>query len=96
METTLCIISALLSALALLISLLIAVVSLRLGKGLVVTVAMQSPPPATALTPDIVTKKVAELQAQLDEALAKEQKQPTLDDFLGNLNSIMLGGTEHD
>lgn len=91
MTEILCTVAVLMSALSLIIALVGALMTLRLGKGLTVHV-VTTQPDHPAPTVDEIAARVQRLQAEADKARKEEDRRIGFDEILSNLNEIMLGG----
>lgn len=89
-----CIVAVLMSALSLIIALVGAVMTLRLGKGLTVHVITAQAQPAVP-TAEEIAKHLQIKQAEADKARQEATQQSGLDDAIKMLNEIMLGGVDN-
>lgn len=91
-----CILALLMSALSLIIALVGAVFTLRLGKGLTVHVVTTQPQVPPGPTAEEIAAKVRQLQAEADKVTKEAEQKAGFDELLAGLNEIMLGGPIHE
>lgn len=91
-----CILALLMSALSLIIALVGAIFTLRLGKGLTVHVVTTQPPIPPGPTAEEIAAKVQKLQTEADKAAKEAEQKAGFDELLAGFNEIMLGGVGHE
>ena len=91
-----CILALLMSSISLIVALVGAVFTLRIGKGLTVHVVTTQPSAPPVPSAKEIAAKVAQLQVEADKATKESEHRTGFDELLAGINDIMLGGVSHE
>lgn len=100
MNDLLAILALLLSALSFIVAIVGLILVVKLNKGIHVNVSMPPPPQPAQAAPDQMTEllaRITQLQQVADKQFderSRDDKTPSYDALLGELNKIMLGGID--